>query len=121
MAATAGVLPVANFQIDYPAELDKITEFLSSYVPPPRAPRRGLPSDDDEDAEEEDNEDDLEDGLDNLSVDGRVERSKAKYMKVLRKVANRQTSEVIVDLGDLIKVSCLESPGDACTGMLTHV
>jgi DNA replication licensing factor MCM7 len=31
-------------------------------------------------------------------------RSKAKYMKLLRKVANRQTAEVIVDLADLKKV-----------------
>ncbi len=49
----------------------------------------------------------MADGLDGMAVDGDREvpgRSKAKYMKVLRKVANRQTSEVVVDLADLRKV-----------------
>lgn len=43
--------------------------------------------------------------MDDLSLGGpREGRSKAKYMKVLRRVANRQTAEVIVDLADLKKV-----------------
>jgi hypothetical protein len=33
-------------------------------------------------------------------------RSKAKYMRALRRVANRQTEEVVIDLADLRKV-CL--------------
>ncbi|EIW66034.1 hypothetical protein TREMEDRAFT_35470, partial [Tremella mesenterica DSM 1558] len=41
--------------------------------------------------------------LDVDDVDGREGRSKAKYMKVLRKVANRQLAEVTVDLSDLRK------------------
>ena len=31
-------------------------------------------------------------------------RSKAKYMKLLRRIANRQTTEVVIDLSDLKKV-----------------
>ena len=45
-----------------------------------------------------------------MDVEGHGEaqrRSKAKYMKVIRKVANRQKSEVVVDLADLRKVRCL--------------
>jgi DNA replication licensing factor MCM7 len=33
------------------------------------------------------------------------ERSKAKYMRVLRKVANRQSAAVIIDLNDVKEVS----------------
>lgn len=100
--ASVGVLPVAGIQIDYEEETEKITEFLSRYVPPPRTARRDLPEDDDEEAEEEDLADDVAD----LDVDDENNpRSKAKYMRVLRRVANRQTSEVIVDLADLRKVS----------------
>jgi len=75
---------------------------LTRYVPQLRQ-RRGLPADDDEDEE-------LADDLDDLGVDGEDEapgRSKAKYMKVLRNVANRQTTEVVVDLADLRKVNSL--------------
>lgn len=103
MATNVGVLPVAGFQIDYADELEKITDFLSRYVPPPRA-QRALPADDDEAAEEDDLADDINDlGVDD--GDATEERSKAKYMKVLRRVANRQTAEVIIDLADLRKVS----------------
>ncbi|KAK4687318.1 DNA replication licensing factor MCM7, partial [Tremellales sp. Uapishka_1] len=99
--AAVGVLPVASIQINYEDELEKISDFLSSYVPAPRAHRR-LPDDDDEEAESEE-EEELADDLDDLAVG--EERSKAKYMKVLRKVANRQTTEVVIDLGDLKKFS----------------
>lgn len=103
MAAPVGVLPVASIQLDYAEELEKITQFLSTYVPPPRDPRAALPANDDEEAE-----DDLADDLDDMAFDAdgdeQGERSKAKYMRVLRKVANRQTAEVVVDLADLRKV-----------------
>ena len=105
MAAPVGVLPVASIQLDYADELEKITQFLSTYVPPPRDPRTTLPADDDEEAEDE-----LADDMDDLDFDGdsdgneQGQRSKAKYMRVLRKVANRQTAEVVVDLADLRKV-----------------
>ena len=101
---TVGVLPVANFQIDYASELDRIKDFLSRYVPERGRPSRRsrpedeLPSDDDDEAEDE-----LADDIDNLDV-GQSGRSKAKYMKRLRKVANRQSVEVVVDLADLRKV-----------------
>lgn len=109
MAAPVGVLPVASIQLDYAEELEKITEFLSSYVPPPRDPRAALPDNDDEEAE-----DDLADAVDDMDMDGDSqdgERSKAKYMRVLRKVANRQTAEVVVDLADLRKVGSRERSG----------
>lgn len=32
-------------------------------------------------------------------------RSKAKYMRIMRKVANRQTSEVVIDLKDIQQVN----------------
>ena len=105
MAAPAGVLPVASINIDYADELEKISTFLSTYVPPPRPTRRGgIPADDDEEAEDEE---ELLDDLDGIDIDDdeHAQRSKAKYMKKLRKVANRQTSEVVVDLADLRKVS----------------
>jgi len=105
MATNVGVLPVAGIQIDYAEELEKISDFLSRYVPPPRA-RRDLPADDDEEAEE-----DLADDINDLGVDDddeRGQRSKAKYMKVLRRVANRQTAEVVIDLADLRKVRRLD-------------
>lgn len=105
MASTVGVLPVAGIQIDYEEETEKITEFLSTFVPPPRTARRDLVEDDDEEAEEDDLADDVADlDVDDDDEDG-PPRSKAKYMKVLRRVANRQTTEVIVDLADLRKVS----------------
>ncbi|WWD21313.1 hypothetical protein CI109_105797 [Kwoniella shandongensis] len=107
-SANVGVLPVASIQINYDEELEKIQEFLTTYVPPPRSARRTLPSDDDEEAEDEDeDEGDLADDLSDLDVDEgeRRHREKAKYMRVLRKVANRQTAEVVVDLADLKKFS----------------
>ncbi|KAL7421120.1 DNA replication licensing factor MCM7 [Cryptotrichosporon argae] len=101
-SSTVGVLPVASFEIDYADELGRIKDFLEKYVAPPRGARdaRGLPADDDEDAEDE-----LPDDLSSLGLDEDEgdRRSKAKYMRVLRKVANRQTAEVVVDLADLQK------------------
>ena len=110
MAANVGVLPVASIQIDYANELEKITDFLSRYVPPPRTRARGLPADDDEEAEDEeaeDEEDILADELEGMDVAADPGRSKAKYMKTLRRVANRRTAEVVVDLADLQKVSVM--------------
>lgn len=74
---------------------------------------RQIPSDDDDEAEEHEeddemDEDELADGLDDLDVDdGARGRSKAKYMKVLRKVANRQSAAVTIDLNDVKEVSHL--------------
>ena len=45
----------------------------------------------------------LADAVDDLDVNGE-ERSKAKYMRVLRKVANRQSAAVIIDLNDVKEV-----------------
>jgi DNA replication licensing factor MCM7 len=83
----------------------KIEDFLTRFVPQPRHRGQPLPADDDEEAE--DDGEDLADDLNDLDVDGEdglPGRSKAKYMKVMRKVANRQTSEVVIDLADLRKV-----------------
>jgi DNA replication licensing factor MCM7 len=45
----------------------------------------------------------LADAVDDLDVgEG---RSKAKYMKILRKVANRQSAAVVIDLNDVKEVS----------------
>lgn len=71
-----------------------------------------MPADDDDEAEE-DEEEDLADDLDDLDVDGDDEnapaagRSKAKYMKVLRRVANRRSAAITVDLNDVKDVSLL--------------
>lgn len=106
--ANVGVLPVATIPVDYAEEVRKIEEFLTRYVPQPRSHRRGrqqaqqLPADDDEAAEED--EEELADDLDDLGLDGgRASRVKEKYLRVLRRVANRQTAEVVVDLNDLRK------------------
>ncbi|ORY33036.1 MCM2/3/5 family-domain-containing protein [Naematelia encephala] len=106
MAANVGVLPVASIQINYEDELSKITDFLSTYASQPRR-RTALPVDDDEEAEEDEEEEDLADEVDDMDLqDGnRAGRSKAKYMKILRKVANRRTAEVVVDLADLRRYS----------------
>jgi len=45
----------------------------------------------------------LADAVDDLDVNGE-ERSKAKYMRVLRKVANRQSAAVVIDLNDVKEV-----------------
>ena len=51
----------------------------------------------------------LADAVDDLDVNGE-ERSKAKYMRVLRKVANRQSAAVVIDLNDVKEVRyCLTS------------
>jgi DNA replication licensing factor MCM7 len=79
-----------------------LTRFVSD-----RSSRRRDPNDDEEGEEsaEEDDEDDLTDGLDDLDVGEGSGRSKAKYMKVLRKVANRQSAAVTIDLNDVKEVS----------------
>lgn len=90
-------------QVDYPEELTKIEDFLTRFV---ATPSRGLPADDDEEAEEEE---DLADEVDDMDMDGDdgVGRSKAKYMKVLRKVANRRVASVTIDLNDVKEVSLI--------------
>ena len=92
-------------QINYPEELNRIEDFLTRFVADSSARRRQLPDDDDQEAEEEDQEDAdmLADAVDDLDVNGE-ERSKAKYMRVLRKVANRQSAAVIIDLNDVKEV-----------------
>jgi hypothetical protein len=97
----------AERQIDYAEELVKIEDFLTRFVSD-RSSRRRDPNDDEEEGEEsaeEDDEDDLADGLDDLDVGEGSGRSKAKYMKVLRKVANRQSAAVTIDLNDVKEVS----------------
>jgi DNA replication licensing factor MCM7 len=54
----------------------------------------------------------LADAVDDLDVNGE-RRSKAKYMKVLRKVANRQSAAVIIDLNDVKEVSLSYIAGEA--------
>ena len=92
-------------QINYPEELARIEDFLTRFVADSSSRRRQLPDDDDQEAEEEDQEDAdmLADAVDDLDVNGE-ERSKAKYMRVLRKVANRQSAAVIIDLNDVKEV-----------------
>jgi DNA replication licensing factor MCM7 len=92
-------------QINYPEELNRIEDFLTRFVADSSARRRQLPDDDDQEAEEEDQEDAdmLADAVDDLDVNGE-ERSKAKYMRVLRKVANRQSAAVVIDLNDVKEV-----------------
>jgi len=93
-------------QINYPEELNRIEDFLTRFVADSSARRRQLPDDDDQEAEDEDQEDAdmLADAVDDLDVNGE-ERSKAKYMRVLRKVANRQSAAVVIDLNDVKEVS----------------
>lgn len=93
--------------MDYPEELTKIEDFLTRFVPDTSRRNRQLPDDDDEEAEEED----LANDLDELDVDedddapGGERRSKAKYMKVLRRIANRRSAAVTIDLNDVKEVS----------------
>lgn len=97
----------AERQIDYAEELVKIEDFLTRFVSD-RSSRRRDPNDDEEEGEEsadEDDEDEVADGLDDLDVGEGSGRSKAKYMKVLRKVANRQSAAVTIDLNDVKEVS----------------
>lgn len=78
---------------------EKISDFLTRFV---AVPRRGrpIPANDD-DAAEESSDEEIDDFAD-LDLEDEAEgRSKAKYMKIMRKVANRQTTEVVVDLNDL--------------------
>lgn len=85
---------------------EKITDFVTRFVPDRRRRRNAsLPANDDEAAEDEDeSEDDLDEDMDSLDVDDEP-RSKAKYMRIMRKVANRQTAKVVVDLADLQQFS----------------
>lgn len=75
-----------------------------------------LPADDDDEAEDEDEDaaDDLADDVNDLDVDddndNDAPRSKAKYMKVLRRVANRRSAQVVIDLNDVKDVSHESSP-----------
>lgn len=63
--------------------LDKIRNFLESYVPAPRDHRQ-LPADDDEEAEDEEADEDLADDMDDMDVDENGERRhKAKYIRLL--------------------------------------
>ena len=81
---------------------------MTRFVADSSSRRRQIPDDDDQEAEEDDEEDAdaLADAVDDLDVNGE-ERSKAKYMRVLRKVANRQSAAVVVDLNDVQEVSDL--------------
>lgn len=89
----------------------QINDFLSSYIPQPRdrrnARHRQQLADDDAAAE---SDEDIADAVDEMDMrDGTGDRRiKAKYLRVLRKVANRQTTEVVIDLSDLKKV-CISS------------
>ena len=57
----------------------------------------------------------MADAVDDLDVNGE-QRSKAKYMKVLRKVANRQSAAVVIDLNDVKEVSlCIKWPSTTLT------
>lgn len=102
MATNVGVLPVAGINIDYAEETEEIERFLSKYEVTRTAPR-DLPVDDDDEAEEDTLADDVAD-LGMRDDEDALRRSKLKYMKILRRVANRQTEEVIIDLADLRKV-----------------
>lgn len=126
MSAAVGVLPVAGIQvsirpttaspgsalcstdrlqIDYDDELTKIEEFLTRFEPQRRANgQQTIPDNDDDEADSDAEE--LADDLSDMGVNGEGDRrTKAKYMRMLRKVANRQTSEVVVDLADVRNAS----------------
>lgn len=89
--------------------MTKIEDFLTRFVPDNSRRNRQLPDDDDDEAEEED----LADEMNGLDVDededddapGAERRSKAKYMKVLRRVANRRSAAITIDLNDIKEVS----------------
>ena len=96
--------------------MTKIEDFLTRFVPDNSRRSRRLPEDDDDEAEEEDLADELE-GLDvdedvDEDAEGGERRSKAKYMKVLRRIANRRTAAVTIDLNDVKEVS----PHPHCMG-----
>lgn len=88
-------------------DLAKITDFVTNFASTRR--RRGqdasLPANDDAAAEDESDDDDesLDEHMDSLDVDD--SRSKSKYMRIMRKVANRQTTKVVIDLNDLQEYS----------------
>jgi DNA replication licensing factor MCM7 len=95
-------------QVDYPEELTKIEDFLTRFVATPtrRNGHGNLPANDDDEAEEEE---DLADEVDGMDMDDNDDenpgKSKAKYMKVLRRVANRRSASVTIDLNDIKEVS----------------
>lgn len=88
------------------ASTAKIEDFLERYVAGPR-PRRNqdaLPADDDAAAEDtSEDEDDLAEGMDGLNVQG-ARRTKFKYLRMLREVANRRREDIVIDLKDLKRV-----------------
>ncbi|EAL19989.1 hypothetical protein CNBF3160 [Cryptococcus deneoformans B-3501A] len=101
--AGASVMPVANVQINYEEESAKIEDFLARYVagPRPRRDQSALPADDDSAAEDaSEDEDDLADGMGGLNVQG-AGRTKFKYLRMLREVANRRREDIVIDLKDL--------------------
>ncbi|KAG7563153.1 hypothetical protein FFLO_01461 [Filobasidium floriforme] len=97
-------LPTANIGVNYTEELAAITTFLSKYVKP-QAQAGAIPRDDDDEAEDdvESEDEDLLDDMEDMNVEGQDggRRTKAKYMKMFTKVANRQLNDVVIDLGDL--------------------
>ncbi|TXT09090.1 hypothetical protein VHUM_02564 [Vanrija humicola] len=102
--AQVGVLPVASIPVSSHQPGQKITDFLTRFVKDKNARRRAtLPEDDDDEAESE--AESVADDLDDLDVDDDGEHSKAKYMRIMRRVANRQTSEVVIDLANLQEFS----------------
>ncbi|TYJ57734.1 hypothetical protein B9479_001588 [Cryptococcus floricola] len=101
--AGAAVLPVANVNINYDEESGKIEDFLLNFVPIPRNRRHQapIPADDDAAAEEtSEDDDDLANGLDGLNVGG-ARRQKHKYQRIMREVANRRRTDVVVNLKDV--------------------
>ncbi|CAK9781347.1 MCM-domain-containing protein [Cutaneotrichosporon oleaginosum] len=92
-----GVLPVATIEVDYDEEIRKISEFLTKFVSERRQANGGAIPENDDAAAEDETEDELDD-LDELHME---EARSPKYMRIMRKVANRQTAEVVIDLKDL--------------------
>jgi hypothetical protein len=103
----AFLFPIRN-STNFP---ESINEFLSTYIAQDRSRTRnarqrhqaGNATANDESEEEDALVDDMDD-MEMEGDEGRPSRTKTKYMKLLRKVANRQTTEVVIDLSDLKKV-----------------
>lgn len=99
---------------------------MTRFVAAPTRRNQRLSADDDDEAEEDGA--DLADEMDGLDVDededdiapGAERRSKAKYMKVLRKVANRRSAEVIIDLNDIKEVSPIAIPQISGVGEVVY-
>ncbi|GMK55623.1 hypothetical protein CspeluHIS016_0206790 [Cutaneotrichosporon spelunceum] len=94
---SVGVLPVAAIEINYDEEIKKISDFLTKFVSELRSANSGVIPSNDDDAAEPESDDDLG-MMDELHMD---EYQSPKYMRTMRKVANRQTTEVVIDLQDL--------------------